>query len=220
VTAEVLLATLRERGVALVAVGNRLRYRPAALVTEEERAALGRYRNAILERLRAEREDAIAEAVEVFGAVVVYRTPPGLRCGRCRGEEWRPCPRMPGEVICARCWSAADTTLRPFEEIAPRGVCPACGGPAWRVYGAWHCARCERPTPARRDAEPLPTETEREAVRRLAAAAGFPRTPLSPGVAVLPGEVTWGRFIATARAEELAAARAALGDAPTPGSMA
>jgi hypothetical protein len=212
---DVLLATLRERGVTLVATGDRLRFRPAALVTAEERAALGHDRDAVLAHLRTEERQIVAEAVELFGARVVYRTPPGLRCGRCGGEEWRPRRGIPGEFICARCWSADGTTLRPFEELVPPEACPTCGGPAWRVCGTWRCTRCEQPAPATRDTEPPPREDEREAVRLLAAAAGFPRTPLAPAVAILPGAVAWQRFVVTARAAELAAARAVLEGLPS-----
>jgi hypothetical protein len=98
----------------------------------------------------------------------------------------------------------------------PPAVCPVCGGPAWRVCGAWYCERCASLAPTRADAELVPIRDEREAVRQLAAAAGFPCTPLSPGVSVLPGK-GWQRFIRMASADELAAARVALGGVPTPG---
>jgi tubulysin polyketide synthase-like protein len=90
-----LLATLRERGVTLVAAGNCLRYRPAAPVTAEERAALVRHRGAVLECLRDEREAAIAVAVEVFGAWVSTGRRPAYAAGAAAARTGDPAPESP-----------------------------------------------------------------------------------------------------------------------------
>lgn len=50
-TAELLLATLRARGVEFQALGDRLRFRPGEVVTAEEREALRRHKAEVLRLL-------------------------------------------------------------------------------------------------------------------------------------------------------------------------
>jgi len=100
-TAGGLLFTLRARGVILVAAGERLRYRPAALVSDEERAGLARHRGEVLRLLRV--DDAVRLAAEVLGAEVTFRVPRGLRCGLCGGSAWRPRAGYPADVACLAC---------------------------------------------------------------------------------------------------------------------
>ena len=168
-TALDLVTDLRRRGVALRTRDGRLQgSAPRGILTPEDRAALVAHKDEIIALLRREEEDTlIAEAVEISGARIIAELPAGacpachphrdtaakadtifgdaLRCGRCRGQQWRPAPGRPGEVICTRCWSADGTTLRPYEQIVPPAPCPVCSGPAWRVCGVWRCERCEPP---------------------------------------------------------------------------
>jgi hypothetical protein len=221
----------RRRGIRLRVDDDRLRGSvPKGTLTPEDRRALVAHKDEIVILLRREEaESLIADAIEIFGARIIAEFPPGacptchsrpdsrtranaifgvgLRCGRCGGDEWRPAPGRAGEVICRRCWSPDGTALRPFAAVVPPSPCPACSGPAWRVCGAWRCEQCEPPASTPRAHEPPPAEEEREAVRRLAAGAGFPRVSLCPAVAVLPGEFNWRRFVTTASDEQLVAAR-------------
>ena len=61
-----------------------------------------------------------------------------------------------------------------------------------------------------RELTPEDVDAERRAVLDAAQSLGFPSLPLRQGAAVAAGEEAWRRFVTTAHADDLAAARAAL----------
>ncbi len=89
--ADVLLAQLADRGVVLVADGDRLRCRPGSLLTAEDLAALRANKPTILDRLSA---------------------PPDSRrvvCHACRSRRfWQS---IHGAIICTRCHPPASSDL-------------------------------------------------------------------------------------------------------------
>ena len=89
--ADVLLADLRERGVVLVADGDRLRCRPKSLLTDDDLAALRVNKSAILYRLSIPRD--------------LHR----LVCYACRSRRfWQS---TYGAIICPRCHPPASPDL-------------------------------------------------------------------------------------------------------------
>ena len=89
--ADVLLADLRERGIVLVADGNRLRCRPKSLLTTDDLAALRVNKSAILSRLSTPRDS--------------HR----LVCFGCRSRRfWQS---IHGVIICPRCHPPATSDL-------------------------------------------------------------------------------------------------------------
>ena len=116
-TAAVLVAHLRARGLRLRVEGETLLVAPRARLTAEERGYLCGRKNAVLAVLKAELADpALALALEVFGGKVV-------RCLRCGGDHWRPDRTGDGEH-CTTCdsWSPCSLPLEGPHAFGSPGV--------------------------------------------------------------------------------------------------
>jgi len=84
-----LLLDLRRRGVEVVAVGDRIRFRPQGAVTAEDRATLAKYRTEVIAEVKrfasARRTRELASLVRVRGRLIDHAersgsaTAPGLR---------------------------------------------------------------------------------------------------------------------------------------------
>lgn len=154
-----LLHELRERGVDLEIVGNRLRFRPPELVRPEVRERLAACKPAILALLHEEADAGDGEKPSVE------------RCGSC-GEPDFVRPRIGGTWRCARCkpydlpGSEIEWLPRveePFVSLdmllgsgqptgsSPATACSCCSEANWwrlKPAGPWVCARCHPPLPA------------------------------------------------------------------------
>jgi hypothetical protein len=101
VTAPVLLAALRRRGIEVIANNGTIRARPRARLTDVDRAALRQHKAAVLAALRAEASRATTAADDRWADGV-----PDAPCGLCGSplawvEDWP----TPGEArwLCPRC---------------------------------------------------------------------------------------------------------------------
>jgi hypothetical protein len=134
VTAKTLLAVLWARGVQLEAVGERLRFRPAAAVSPDLRAALVAHKAEVLARLR--------EAGPPPELPLDLPPPPAG-------------PQRRSVLVCAR-----DLWPRNLPGLGPRRSdaytrCAGCGGPTWVYYGATpQCRRCAERAARRRLRKP------------------------------------------------------------------
>lgn len=171
-----LLVELRERGVELEIVGDRLRYHPVEAVTPE-----------LLERLKACKPDLLgfqraieAEAAELarMAEASDWDRPEVERCRVCHELDFVR-PRVGGTWRCARCAPYRDLPglavewwpkigLRvPIEEIfvgghvesigsTPNGPCLCFTWTTWwrlKPAGLWVCSRCHPPIPPEAEIE-------------------------------------------------------------------
>jgi hypothetical protein len=150
-TASVLVAQLRARGLRLRVEGETLLVSPRGRLTAEEREGLRGQKAAVLAVLEVEMADpAVALALEVFGARLVG-------CPRCGGDRWRPDLTGDGErCTTCDCWSPCSLPLE-----GPH----ACG------RGVPSATRHDVATsPARKPAQPKKEEDDEE--RRTELRAG------------------------------------------------
>lgn len=152
-----LLLELRECGVELEVVGDRLRFRPSEHVTPEVRQRLAAFKPAILALLHEEADagDGGAPTAERCRSCrecdfVRPRAGGAWRCPRCRpydlpAEEIEWWPRVQGpfaSLDVSSCRAGAEAGTRP---------CTCCGSTSlWRLRsgGPWTCSRCHPAEPA------------------------------------------------------------------------
>jgi hypothetical protein len=115
VTAAALVEALRSRGVELVPVGDRLRFRPASKIPPE-----------LLERLRERKGEVIA--ILTARPSEVPSSPPAFRSVRWWAYPW------PDELPALGCHS-----------VGPFDLCAECSAWSWVRYGSTVlCLRCAR----------------------------------------------------------------------------
>jgi TubC N-terminal docking domain len=136
-TPEWLLLGLQGRGVTLVAVGDRLRWRaPVGVLTDADKDAMKACKPALLvllgdvgerpeEPAEPNGKDPVAVALEIFGGQV--------------GADGQPAVWPPeGGYI-----PGAGRQDGPFSPRPPAGPCPVCGGQSWHRAGdGWTCSTC------------------------------------------------------------------------------
>jgi len=183
-TPEALLVALRGRGVALIADGDRLRWRaPAGVLTDTDRDALTAAKPALLTLLSDRGKPPESPAKPngmVLGVTDVMEVFPGARV--VTPDEAEPDPDT------ARGYAYGPTP--------PAGPCPVCGGLDWHRAGSgWTCSTCH-PAPARADAG-LTVAALQAQVIELTKAEGFPGLDLKHGHVVQPGERHWTHWVFT-----------------------
>ena len=162
-----LLRELRQRGVELEVVGDRLRFRPPEAVLPELRQRIVACKPALLAILHE--EALVAEAGDGGSPSVV-------RCRFCRERDFVR-PRVGGAWRCARCrpydlpgleigwWPKFEASFVSLDVLlgldrsartSHTGACSCCRSTLWwrlKPNGPWTCLRCHPPLPPTEEIE-------------------------------------------------------------------
>jgi hypothetical protein len=134
-TANVLMQSLRSKGITLRAVGDRIRYKPASAVTPGELAALRALKPQILTLLHREDAQPIPPVPTAPPATAVEPLKQA-NARRAAKKGWRPSYAYP--------FPDALPSLGP-RQVGPFEPCEACGQGTWVRYGeAVLCLRCSQ----------------------------------------------------------------------------